>query len=442
MKTKKLLLILFLLSGVVVSSCKKDDKDNTVTDDPRIRTMSINSLSTTFVVNDVEGLIFNYDSLSYGTSVKTLRPIFTGYGGLLSFEYKLGGNGVWKEFTNDTLDFSSLPVFFKAKAPDPKYTKEYRIDVRVHKYDVEAFTWEESGTLPIQGTAVSQKAVFYNQKYYFFYCNDLGKSYVVTSTDGDNWTEAGEIGIDKLDWTTLTSMHQPQTLVVQAEGELYKCDDLSTNPSVFTPSNVELPEGCTLRVPLFTLENNFWIIASQADSTFLYSLANGAEEYQKGVLLPSRTPVEKITTFVSPSGSTTLGYIFGGEGTNGNGTVWGIDVNGNIVELTPGQSAFPFQAYPMPLFFGNNLCLVGEEVTSGNYTNRFYVSPNLGATWSKDTHKTLPDEISPIAKGSIFQYERNKIILIGGENKKGFSPTVWKGTLNQEILDDIIHNRN
>jgi len=81
-------------------------------------------------------------------------------------------------------------------------------------------------------------------------------------------------------------------------------------------------------------------------------------------------------------------------------------------------------------------------ITSGDYSNRFYVSPTSGATWSRDTHKTLPDEISPIAKGSIFQYERNKIILIGGENKKGFSPTVWKGTLNQEILDDIIHNRN
>jgi len=443
MKIKKFLLIAFSLP-IVIFSCKKDEeKDNTVTDDPRIRTMVINSLRTTFVVNDVEGLIFNYDSLAYGTNISKLPPIFTGYGGPLSFQYKFGEAGEWKDFANDTIDFSSQPVFFKSIAPDPNYTKEYRIDIRVHKYDVDAFTWGKSGTLPVIGTVVSQKAVFYNQKYYFFYCNDLGKSRVITSENGENWTDVGEIDIDNLDWTTLTSMHQPQTLVVQSGEKLYKCDDLSANPSAFTPFTVELPEDCTLKVPLFTLGNNFWVIAkNQSDSTFLYSLANGGEAYQRRTLLPSRVAlIEKITTFVSPSGTTTVGYIFGGESVNGNGTVWAVDVNGNIIELTSNQSVFPFLTYSMPFLFGNNLCLVGG-ITSGNYTDRFYVSQNSGATWSRDTHKTLPVEIGPIAKGSIFQYERNKIILIGGENENGFLPNVWKGVLNREILDNIIHNRN
>ena len=445
MKIKEFLLLIFLLSGVI-SSCKKsDDKDNTVTDDPRIRTMTVSKLSTTFVINDVEESIYNYDSLSYNTDITKLHPIFTGYGGTLSFQYKSGKNGNWKVYSsNDTLNFSSpIPIFFKSIAPDSNYTKEYEINIRVHKYDVEAFTWEKRGTLPVQGTVVSQKAVFHNQKYYFFYRNESGKSYVITK-NGDKWTQAGEIDVDEPDWTTLTSMHQPQKLVVQAAGGLYVCDDIEKSFS-FKQFHVALPEGCTLQVPLFTLGNKFWIIVKEESTNYLYSLVQGAEEYQKEALLSSEIPVEKITTFVSPSGSTTLGYIFGGKNeTSGNGTVWGIDINGNIMQLTSNQPVFPARIYPMPLFFGNKLYIVGGIISKDNsYANQFYVSSNSGAGWSEDTHKILPkNQIGPIAKGFIFQYERNKIILIGGESEKGFSPNVWEGILNQEILDDIIHNRN
>ena len=439
--------MVFLLSGVIISSCKKDnDKDQTVTDDPRIRTMTVSALPATFVVNDVEGVIFNYDSLSYGTVIDSLHPVFAGYGGMLSFQYKYGNNGEWEEYSNSgktSLKFdSTLAVFFKSTAPDSKYTKEYKIDIRVHEYDVEAFTWENKGTFSVLGTVVSQKVVFYDQKFYFFYRNNLGKSYVMVSKDWKDedkvwgWAPAVEIDMDDPDWTTLTSFYQPQRLVVQSGGGLYECN--LSKPSVFTPFDVELPKSITLKAPLFTLGNKFWVIASQADSTFLFSLADSAMMYQKGVALSSRVPVEKITTFVSPSGSTTLGYIFGGKGTNGNGTVWGVDVNGNIIELTQNQSVFPHLIYPAPLFFGNRLYITGG-IDSGKYTSQFYVSSNSGATWSKDSHKILPDQTGSMAKGAIFEYERNKIVFIGGENEKGFLPNVWKGTLNREILDEILN---
>jgi len=454
MQIKKFLFIAILLP-VALFSCKKDkDEDNKIViDDPRIRTMSISALPTTFVVNDVEELIFNYDSLAYGTPIKSLHPVFAGYGGALSFQYKYGENGQWKDYENygkTTVNFDStigakkLEVFFKSIAPDTAYTKVYKIDIRVHKYDVDAFEWEKVGTLPVQGTVVSQKAVFYNQKYYFYYRNELGKSFVLTSENGENWEDEGEIAIDNPNWATLTSMYQLQTLVVQAGIELYKCDDVSKNPLTFTPINATLSEGDILQVPLFTLGNIFWIIANQAGTNYLYSLVNGSNEFQQGVALSGRVPVENITTFVALSGNTTLGYIFGGEGILRNdtifGTVWGADVNGNVMELSQNQTVFTHSIYPMPLFFGNKLNIVGG-ITMGKYTDQFYVSPNSGATWLNDTHKTLPEEIGAIAKGSIFQYERNRVILIGGETKNGFSPNVWKGILKREILDDIINGR-
>ncbi len=441
MQVKKFLFIAFLLP-VALFSCKKDEKDDikVVTDDPRIRAMNISVLPTTFVVNDVEGVIFNYDSLAYGTTLDSLHPIFTWYGGTSSFQYKYGENGEWKNYENygktiinfeSTVGAEKLPVFFKSIAPDTTHTKVYKIDIRVHEYDVAAFEWNSVGTLPVQGKVVSQKAVFYDRKYYFFYRNESGKSFVLISENGKNWTDAGEVNIENLNWETLTSLHQSQTVAVQAGIELYTCD-LSVNPSAF--NSFDAIDG--LKSPLFTLGNNFWIIGSADGTNYLYSLANGSDEFQRVTALPDRVPVENITTFVSLSGGTALGYIFGGEAMNGNGTVWSVDENGNIEELSQNQEVFPHLIYPVPLFFENKLSMLGG-INAGEYTSLFYASTNSGATWQSDRHKTLPDKIGGIAKGSIFQYERNKVILIGGENKDGFSPKVWGGVLKQEILNDI-----
>ena len=448
---KKFLLIVFLIP-VVIFCCKKDEeKDNAIKDDPRVRSMSISGISTTFVVNDAEGLIFNYDSISYGTAINKLRPAFSGYGEALSFQYRYDGDPVWKEYTNqDTLDFSSVRVFFKAIAPDPVYTKEYQIAVRVHKYDVEAFTWYEKGTLiPVQGKVISQKAILYNNKYYFFYCNNLGESYLLTSDafkltseapeDENSWIDKGKIDIDNPDWATLTSMYTPNILAVQAAGKIYRCD-LTEGEISFLPDDAVLPENYTLHAPLFTLKNSFWIIVKQESTYRLCSLPEGEKIYKEGVVLPSGVQFENITTFVAPSGSAIIGYIFGEKHVNGNdGAVWGVDVSGNVMQLTSDRSVFSFRSYPMPFLFENRLCIFGGLKSDGYYSGEFFNSPNSGATWSKDTHKILPVKIG-MAKGSIFEYERNKLIIIGGESKEGFLPNVWKGTLNQEILNGLIYN--
>ena len=437
---KKFLLI--VLIPAVIFSCKKDDeKDNAVKDDPRVRSMSISGISTTFVVNDVEGLIFNYDSISYGTAINKLHPAFSGYGEALSFQYRYEGEPAWKEYTKeDSLDFEKYKyVFFKAIAPDLEHTKEYRIEVRVHKYDVEAFTWEKKGTLTVQGTVVSQKAVFHNNKYYFFYRNDSDDSYLLTSENGEVWNDGGKIDIDSPDWATLTSMYKPETLAVQAAGKIYHCD-LKAEKISFLPDDAALPEDCTLHTPLFTLRNNFWIMVKQASTYRLCFLPEGEKRYKEGAVLPSGAQFENITTFVAPSGSTIIGYIFGEKHINGNdGAVWGVDINGNVMRLTSDRAVFSFRSYPMPLLFENRLSIFGGIKSDGSYSNEFFNSPNSGATWSKDTHKLLPVKAG-IAKGSIFEYERNKIIIIGGEKSDGFSPDIWKGTLNQEILNGLIYN--
>jgi hypothetical protein len=327
-------------------------------------------------------------------------------------------------------------LFIRATALDSSYVKDYKIDLRVHKYDVEAFQWEKIARLSVQGTVVSQKVVSFNGKYYFFYRNEAGNSYVIVSEDGKSWEQKAEISLNSPDWATLTSMYSASFAVKAIDG-LYVWN-AETNGFSFLLSDAVLPENATLKVPLFTLGNKFWVIAQGDNSTkILCYLPEGATEYVEKATLSPNVPVEKVTAFVSPSGITMLGYILGGSDARGNGTAWVVDASGNIGEMATG-TLFPALSYPMPIFFKSVLYIAGGKATDNSYSYEFYGSSNSGISWSKDTHKILPDSL-PVAAGSIFEYGRNKAILIGGENEQGFLPEVWEGTLKQEILDELMY---
>jgi hypothetical protein len=430
MRIKNWAFCAIFLMGIITSSCNNNDEnEEALSDDPRVRSLVINGISKTFVVNDTESIIYNYDSLSYGTNIKSLYPSFYGYDGALSIQYLQ--QGAWVEYSSSNpLDFSS-PLQIKSISADGAFTKEYNVDIRVHKYDVEAITWEKVATLPITSSVISQKTIRYNNSYYLFYADETGESFVLISSDGENWSSQ-QLQIDNPDWKTLSYMSQG--VVVKTANGLYACD-LSSG---FTFSEVAVPADVTNITPLFTVKNSFLLIGEKSGSYYLYELRDGESEYRQKSLLPQDFPVAEITTYLSPTSSNLLGYVFGGKNADGSGSVWSVDISGNVINLTNNRSSLPFRRYPMPLYFENNLFLVGGEKADG-YTDEFLESTNFGVSWFDNTHKTLPKEIGARGAGYIYEYERNMLILIGGVNETGFQPDVWKGTLNQKILDEILN---
>jgi len=444
MKIKGFLSVVFLLT-ILFSSCKKDEKDDVaiVTDDPRIRAMSIDKISHAFVINDTRGEIFNHDSLSYGTKIDALHPQFSGYAAGLRYQYKKDER--WVDYTGaDTLDFSK-PVWIKAIAPDSNYTKEYKIDIRVHRYDVEGFEWSDEKAIFSEQNAVvvSQKAYFYQKKFYFFYRDGNNDNHLFVSTDnGEQWSKT-TLQLEepettwKPDWKTLTFMHQEQTLVVKDEitNTLYICKNIENDVLMFSPSKAVLPQNTTLKTPLFTLRDNFWVIAEEGSNRYLYYLPNDStkKEYIKKESLLPEFSLDEACIFVALSGSSTkLGYILVKNGTETE--VWVMDANGNIQQFSTGET-FPFHTEAMPLYFGNRLYITGGMIEQ-DYSKKFYETPNSGISWTENSHKFLPVEV---AGGSLFEYERNKIILIGGQTKDGFYPYVRKGVLKREILEGRVN---
>jgi hypothetical protein len=431
MKMKNWTFFVILFLGIIISSCKENkDTEDKLSDDPRVRSMVVSGISKMFVINDTESIIYNYDSLSYGTKINSLYASFSGYEGTISVQYLK--DGIWTEHVSTSpLDFTS-GLRIKSISADGVYSKEYDVDIRIHNYDVEAITWEKVADLPVTATVVSQKTIRFNDSYYLFGVDETGESFVLISSDGENWTSR-EIVIDNPDWSTLSFMFR--NLVVSTETGLYTCD-LSSG-FVFSPVEVALPAGVKNFMPLFTLNNNFWLMGEESGTYYLYMLRDGEEEYRRLLPLPAAFPVSEITTFLSPSSSNQLGYIFGGKNTDGSGAVWSLDTNGNLLNLTHNQSSLPYAIHSMPLYFEGKLFLVGGKKEEG-YTSDFHESTNFGTSWFNNTHKILPDEIGTIGSGYIYEYDRNKVILIGGKNESGFRKGVWKGILNQAILDEIL----
>lgn len=434
------LLMLFSLSCGMFVSCKDDDDDDAVSlnyDDPRVRVMTINGISATFVVNDVESLIYNYDSLSFGTDVKRLHPVFSGYQVSPIMQYDSAGT--WKSYPSDTtfkLDFSNV-VKFRSISLDSLHTKVYTVELRVHEYDVESYEWELASTLPVHGDVVTQKAVSFGGKYYFFYSNGAGENYALSSSDCKSWKEEGSIVMAGADWHTLTERNG--SLVVNTANGLYVC----TSELSFIPSSALLPANLSMVKPLFTLGAKFWVVAEDVDGKkSLCSLAAGSQNYEVEDPLPSTFVVEGMEAVVSPSGSTLVGYLFTSDGQGGT-AIWALDNVGNLMCLSNGKSPFDFRFGMMAYYYDKTLCVIGGQDAAGNYQGTLYKSTDSGMRWGYDSHKIFPNEEEYRAYSSIlFNEDTNEVFMIGGKNKSGFAPGVWKGILKQFLMDDLIYGNS
>ena len=196
------------LFGLALGSCHKDDDSSEYSDtDPRIRSVYIEGVNVPFIVNDCEHVIYNYDSLTYGTDVSHMMIFFSDYdvkdNGLTYFVDE--GDG-WKYYTNRNadsvyLDLSNLKV--ATISLDQKNTTHYRLDIRVHKYDINSFDWAKLSTLSFKGEVDSYKVVEISGKYYYFYTNKSGDSYALSSADGKKWASK-KLAKNSYDWASLT----------------------------------------------------------------------------------------------------------------------------------------------------------------------------------------------------------------------------------------------
>ena len=88
------------------------------------------------------GLVWNKDSMLYGTSLKRVVPKFT-FAATPGAAYLRLQDTIIYLSGYDTLDFTKRPIYLTIRSSDKSTTKTYEICPTVHQADPDLYTWEK-----------------------------------------------------------------------------------------------------------------------------------------------------------------------------------------------------------------------------------------------------------------------------------------------------------
>lgn len=398
------------------ASCSKDDDPDYSDVDPRIGRVFIQGVSSTIVINDVEHLIYNYDSLAYGTDITNLYASFSGYNKTPKIE--VFQDGEWVLFTNKTLDSVALDLTnlqIRTTAADGVHMYDYTVALRVHKYDVNAFEWNNIAKLPVEGSVKSFKSVNLNGTYCYFYTNTDSKNYVLSSTDGKTW-KSTSLSDAKFNWNTAAACGD-KVFVMTDGGFVMIGAGFKEEPA---------ENASSLSAVLFALNGKCWAVGDSAFYTA--NVADGA--FEKAVSLPDGFPTDIIASSVELSGSRTqIGYIYGADA-DGVYSMWALDVNGNIMQLASSNGGqLPKLTDVAITAIDGEIDIVGGKNENGEYQKSFFSSENAGLNWTNNRHKDLTGNIGRLANVGAFVNADGNLFIVGGESADGVSLNVWEGVL-------------
>ena len=350
-----------------------------------------------------------------GTNLSHVSTNLYGYVSQPTFKYKK--DGAWVPFKNGTSLDLSEKLQILSTSEDNTQQKIYTIDIRVHNYDVSAFTWQEFATVDVTSRISSQKSFAHNGRNLWFCADEGGVSTLYSCTDLTSW-EKTPINIDNADWSS-SAIFGDSIYVMKRDGGVYSAhlDNL-----IFS-----LCSSVAIEKILFTIGDELWAIGADG----FYARRNG--DFQRRVALPEGFPSENITSFTSPSGYTSLGYIYATQ--NGQGTIWSMDKNGNTTQLQKADGTIPSLKYPNVFFYAGTLGVVGGEKEDGSYSTQCFSSKDGGVSWQHDWHKDLSEGISN--SGTFVYSKYGEIVFVGGNTPTGFSNKAKRAVLNKLIADDL-----
>ena len=417
--------ILGMLSLLFLTfSCVKNDNTNTVVSEDAVITSfylysdSIKNIADyDFTIDNDKKLIYNYDSITYGTRIDSL-----------SFVISPRFSAV---YINDTIDFYEASgvyldfnkeVKFTVVAADEKTSADYYVKVNVHQVDPDTFVWKSVNSKVFVGDALSAKSVCLGEKLIYMVVVD-NKLVAYESGDGVDWSAVEPKGID-VDLTMLNLNYLVATddyLYVLANGELYQSADVATWTLVET-------SGEEAEYLLFGMGNKIYGITANRNLVCL----NGSEWMDLGVL-PSNFPVEggAVLVAAAPSGKDRV-FVLGGIDAEGNylSSVWSSEDGVYWSEMTGGVEQFTPRAYAAVAQYGEGLMLFGGKGKSGAVVKDAQLySKDFGLNWEEPKAKSVIDSLYvPRYEHSAVVTPAGYIYLIGGRVSSEASVNdVWMG---------------
>ncbi len=435
-------MILFL------SSCLNSDNDysyTTVTD-AQIGQMTLSSDSipglsdVNFVIDQVEGRIFNRDSMPYGTEIKGKVAVnFTAVTALTSIEMiniELKDTVKW-ESTTDSIDFSGQ-IKITSVAANGSTSKIYMAQINVHQVIPDTLIWNQAlrdqFNLPVR----EQKVVPLRGNYLMY--SQLGSNIqnqydlrIAVAGDPANWQVATLSGLPASGMNLIQlAVYEDAVYMASTAGDLYRSDDgrvwapLQTGMQIVSIlGTIEKDERSESALALIVFENGVYYYANM-DKDFRFS---------RGEAVRDGFP---LSGFGSLSYSSMYnGYLLlaGGRDKDNNllESSWTTDNGLNWAEMTSTKTFGEKEGVALTIY-DDKFYLIGGLDEDGKGTNEIYTSVDKGITWDLlEVEVVLPNNHRPRGYSSVIVDVNKYMFLFGGRETESsnVSDQIWVGRLNR-----------
>ena len=231
-----------LIGALLLTSCLGNDDETVKSSEVALLTFGIQDLKTTHTIKKADGtdstyttvmsggtvtftidqnqhLVYNSDSIAYGTNVEKVLVKVTadGYVYYLKPDSELGS-------VEDTIDFTS-PVTFRVKSYDEQYTRDYLVSINVHQVDPKETVWQEILNANFPDSLFTEQKAFIKDNSLYVLAVDTNGVYQAASADiadGATWTTTACSGIEG---AGLTALLVEDVFYLKTDAGLYCSED-------------------------------------------------------------------------------------------------------------------------------------------------------------------------------------------------------------------------
>ena len=392
-----------------------------------------------FTIDQINGLIYNKDSMPYGTEINWKVICMVDFevtpSAIEVFEAATGDSAAWNG--TDSLDFRDY-VRFDIFSLDQKNMKRYYAQLNIHQQvpDSMAWTWFSNRLL---GKSVQEQKVIEQDNFFWMYVRTAGgyELYRTPVIDRRTWIPVPLTGLgSKTFIISQLTKYEGCFYMPASDGTMYYSTNLQDWYILEQAPVVKTLLGV---INGNTVVNTSTVMASiiQEGDAFFFAAMNVNCQWEKGVLVPAGFP---ISGFGNTGYETSFYWhlvVVAGRDLNGNlcNTVWETMNGLNWVCSTDERYTILNKREGVILtHYDDKMFLFGGINASNTAENDIFYSQDRGITWVvADSMLYLPATYKARGYASVIVDKDNFLHLFGGKenNSANILDELWSGRINR-----------
>lgn len=450
MKRILYLLVLVLATCIFNACLNKKDTEVTTSNDATLSYLILKSdsfpglLAAEWTIREFSpdsGLVYNVDSLPFGTRVDSVVTAFGfNHKPAWAIFYASDTDSVYLS-TGDTLNFSLERPRMYARSSDYTAYQWYYFQLNVHQVNPDLFHWKKLTDAVYHADGADQKLCIVDEELLLFVNNGFGNR-LYTSADAASWVDAGApiglpadcrveqiIDVDH----SLLAYADLSSLFISLDGRTWTIEDYSS-------------AGFTFESLLFYFNDCIWAVVKSGDKRYLACGELGEKLEITDIELDDTFPAYDFAAVTFQSASERpRALVLGGYSPSGKllNSRWNLDYAPTAV-----RDSFVYRLYNYSIarpefvewggasivYYWDRLYMFGGVTTDKMMTGATLLeSIDEGVTWTvpDTTINSLPaDCANRWRQTAVVGYEYD-LYLVGGQNQTKQFSDVYRGRLNK-----------